>query len=732
MAVAFCGKRLFLARANIFKAQTRNSYIVLLPEIGEDLQEKNPLYSEETKLPDFKRVTFERCLAAVNKQSVEFEQNLSSLEKDIEKNENFNIFTDLITPIEESQVPLESTWGVTRALYFGDKRYMLGQCYPNINRRISVALGYKFCSKQIHKACKNALEDKNNKFTPEQERLIQKFILEGKLNGLELKSKKSQDFVKYYSGKISTEQTLFSKKLEAKTISFSRTVSNPHVMKDFPELFSKLVAQDPNNPHKGPWIITLRPHIVSTFLEYCSDRELRKEIWREDVLKCSLYKEREVQNSTSLENIRDYRKEVANHLGYKTFADMSMETKMAGSLENLNNFFDSLLEEARPAQEREIEELNKFAQERGFDDTLRQWDIPYWSRKQRRAIYQYEENVIQEYFPLPTVMVSMFKLLENLFNIKIEEYENPNVWNEDVRLYNIYDLDSSIIEPAAQFYFDPYVRDYKIKTNSNEGVMVPIRNRSKVCDRNPLAALIFNFMPPTSDKPSLLTFLDVVELFDKFGKALHHLLTKTNYIELAGLSNVEWDASDVSGQFMSNWVYESSVLSEMAKHYKTGEPMPQEAIDNLRNMRTFMAGYKLCEKLYLSRFDIQLHSTDEFWVQIMKRLWKQHFVIPEFKEDSHVCSFIDIFGGNFAAAYYTILWSEMIGADIFSAFQEIPSGDQEQQKLIGRRYKETFLYSGGSSSSNELFRRFRGRDPSVKALLKNLGLKVPVEKQINT
>ncbi|XP_051176572.1 uncharacterized protein LOC127291461 [Leptopilina boulardi] len=731
MAVAFCGRKLFLTRANIFKTPTRNSYIVLLPEIGEDLQEKNPLYSEETKLPDFKKVTFERCLAAVNKQSVEFEQNLMSLEKDIEKNENFNIFTDLINPIEEYQLPLESTWGVTRALFVGDKRYMPGKCFSNISRRIGSAMSYKYCNKQIHEACKKSLENKNNQWTTEQERLISKFILEGKLNGLDLKLKRSQELVTYYSDKTVKEQSLFAGKLEAKTIAYSLIVRDSSVMKDFPEYFLKLVTADPLNPHRGPWVINLRPHIVSTFLEYCSDRVLRKQIWREDVLKCSLYGEREVQNSTTLENIRDFRNEIAQLLNYKSYADMSMETKMAGTVQNVYDFFDTLLVEARPAQEREMEELNKFAQERGFDDTIKQWDIPYWSRKQQRALYQYEEKVIQEYFALPKVLESIFKLSENIFNIKIDEYYNPNVWHEDVRLFNIYDLDCSSTEPVAKFYLDPYIREHKIKSNSHEGYMIPMRGRSKICDTEPLAALIFNFVPSTSDKPSLLTFDDVVELFEKFGKAFHHLLTKTNYLELAGLSNVEWDASNISGHFMTNWVYESSVLSEMSKHYKTGEPLSSEMIENLKNKRTFMAGYKLCKKLYISRFDMLLYSTDEFWVPIMKRLWKQHFVIPEFKEDSHICSFSPIFSGNFGSAYYTELWSEMLGADAFSAFQEIPLGDEAQQKLIGRRYKDTFLASGGSCSSNELFRRFRGRDPSVKALLKNLGLKANPENQIN-
>ncbi|XP_015523020.2 probable cytosolic oligopeptidase A [Neodiprion lecontei] len=721
MAVSFCGKRIILTRSSLLKTPRRNGYIVLVPEIGEDLPGKNPLLKDDG-FPEFNRLSIEKCVAAIGKQSVEFEQGVRHIGETIEKMESPDIFNDVLNPMDDLAIPLDTTWGLAKTLYLGNQSLMPTKCYMNIHERARNARSSKYIIKPIYQACKNAKEDGSLKMTEEQRRLVSKFALEGKLNGFEV-APSNMDSFNLALFKIRERQTEFSDKLKVATEQFNHIVSDPNVVKDFPLEFLKSIAVDSSQPEKGPWKITLQSYIKNTFLEYCPDRNLRCKVWVADRQRSVPWTERHVATSVALEHLRDARARKAKYLGYKSYTHMSMETKMAGSVENIYNVLDSLLETAWPAQLQELDTLKSFAYDRGFESNLQLWDVPYWSRKQRTTLHGINEAHLQEYFPLPQVLSSLFKLLERLFDIKFIERKTADVWHQDVRLIDI--VEGNEIEPIASFYLDPYARqNEKVRIEESSGWMVAIRNRSTITQTNPLAALIFNFQPPHQDKPSLLTFKDLQVLFAKFGHALQHLLTKTNHCEVAGFSNVEWDAVGISSNFILNWLYEYSTLKDIGTHYKTGESLPKEIIEGLANIRSHMAGYTLCKELYLSRLDLELHlNADIFWLDLVKKLWKNHFAFALDKRDGHVCSFEDIFSGDWGAAYYSHLWAQMVAADAYSAFQEVAPGDEQQQAEIGKRFKDTFLSSGGACHPSEVFRRFRGRDPSPNALIKNLGLK---------
>lgn len=252
--------------------------------------------------------------------------------------------------------------------------------------------------------------------------------------------------------------------------------------------------------------------------------------------------------------------------------------------------------------------------------------------------------------------------------------------------------------------------------------MVGIKNRSEITDIKPLAALIFNFQPPTSENSSLLAFQEVKLLFQKFGQTLQHLLTKTRYSEVAGVSNIEWDAVDVCGHVLSHWLYNKSVIDTISSHITTKEKIPEELFETLLNVNKHMAGLDLSRELYLSALDLELHSSKEFWLDIVKNLWPQYQCFPLDKLDSHPCSFTQIFSEEWAAAYYSHVWSRLIAADVYSAFHEV-QGNEDEVVNVGKRFRDSFLALGGSCHPSEVFRKFRGRDPSPKALLKSLGLK---------
>ncbi|XP_019696713.1 probable cytosolic oligopeptidase A [Harpegnathos saltator] len=720
MAVSFCVRRIISTRQSFLKIPKRHGYIVLLPEIGDESSEKNPLL-KNNNLPEFNTITIEKCIAAIGRQTVEFEEKMKSLAEVIESTKDLDIFNDLLHTIEDAYLSLETTWGIAKTLYFGNQSVMPTKSYVFIHERASRAAVSKFNNASFYRVFKEALENKDIKLTHSQKRVLSKYVLEGTLNGLQLKGEDYELFVDDmdYIGRKVKE---YKGKYEAVTRVYSLTIQNEDVIQDFPEDFLKTIALDPKQFLLGPWKITLKPYIMEPFMEHCPDRKLRATIWDADVTRCSTYQEKSVQASVTLEEIRGRRNEQAQRLGYKHFAEMSMQTKMAGNLENLQNVLETLRSTARPIQDREIANLTDFAKDRGFTDIIRVWDVAYWSRKQCRFLYNCEDSVLRPYFPLSTVLSGLFEHIETLFNVKIVENKKADIWHKDVRFFDVFDLNVSSTVPMANFYLDPYARgEDKFRKEQDSGWVSTIKSKSKICDSNPLVALIFNFPPPMGDKPSLLSFKDVQILFQKFGHALQHLLTTVEYSDIAGLSFVDWDAVFICDYFMENWLYEPFVLRKISEHYETKEPLPMEIVEDIKKMRSHLAGYKLCKELYLSQLDLELHSSETFWVPIMKKLWPKYFALPLERRDVHVCSFEAIWSGSWAAAYFSKTWSQMIAADLYTAFQEVKF-DKSKQQEIGARFRNTFLALGGNYPAAEIFRKFRGRDPSPQALLDNSGL----------
>ncbi|XP_057329002.1 uncharacterized protein LOC130669879 [Microplitis mediator] len=726
MAISFCAKRIKILNSKYLNKVVvrRNGYIVLLPEIGEDLPEKDPLLKQDG-FPEFNKFSIERAITAVGKETVAYEQDIQQIEQRIMMKDKVDIVNDVINPMEISNSRLQTTWSIAKTLYFGNQSLMPTHYYESIHNNMAKVYTMPYMSYSLYKAWKNAATDEeiNSKLTVEQKRIVKKYALEGKLNGLDLDKNKTNRFM-YTLTKISTKRADFDRAIRFATSVFRTTISDRNILKEFPEDFLKLTAVNPDDWEKGPWKITLQPHIVDLFLKYCPERDHRWNVWQAYVGRGAMRGDRRLRTSSILEDIRDNKIEQAKVLGYKSYSHLSMETKIAGSLNNIYRVMDNLLETAYPAQKQEFNELSQFAKDQGFNKELLAWDIDYWSRKYANTILNYNNETIKNYFPLPYVLNGLFKLIENLFSIRIIEGQKPDVWHKDVKFFEIIDLKGSTDEPIAHFYFDPYERGRKMASAETACWMVPIQNKSTLTSKKPLVALIFNFKPPVNDDiPSLLTFDDVKYLFKQMGQALQHLLTRVNYSMLAGTSNVEWDAVGISGNFMVNWLYEPETIENISCHYKTNETIPPEQVSSIKRMRRHMSGYRLCKELYYGRLDLELHELPDFWVPIVTRLHKKHFVYPLDKMDSHITSWSTIFTDNWGAAYYSHLWSEMLAADVYSAFQEITNADEEQKKQTAERFRDTFLSLGGSVHASQIFRLFRGRDPNYEALLYNVGLK---------
>lgn len=719
MSLIQCGKRLLTNRKLYTSSRLQQGFIVLVPEIGEDAPEKNPLYQSDG-LPEFNHITIENCRAAIAKQTLDFERGIEEIEQNLDQKPCIDVFEEIIKPIEQLGNSLETTWGISKTLYLGNNTLMPTSSYMAIHDRARRARVAKYTSKKLHAAIKEELS-KDIQRSTEEFRILKKFDVEGKLNGLELGTK-STEILAYNLAMLSKQKSDFKFKHELSTNRHSQLVGDRTIVRDFPEDLLKATAVEPKYYMNGPWRFTLQPNVFMPLLEHCPSREIRWALWKANVNRGSMGEERQLATSLNVEEIRFLKAEIAKNLGYNTYVDMSMETKMAGSKEAVDKMLGLLLQRAKPAQDEELQNLLEFAAEKGFKtERLELWDIPYWRRKQQRVLFKYDESKLKEYFPLNTVLGGLFQLCEKLFNIVIKARSGVTTWHKDVRFYDIFESHSSA--PVAGFYLDPYARSEDKLRSQNAGWMVGIQSKSQITDSKPLAALIFNFEPPSGEMQSHLSLQEVKSLFQKFGHAMQHLLTRTSSAEVAGLSNVEWDAVEVSGNVLLHWLFNKSTIDSISCHCDSGDKLPESMFISLCEAQKHMAGFDLSRELYLSALDLELYSSRDFWVDIVKRLWPQYRSFNyDFKTDSHPCSFIQIFTEEWAAAYYSHLWARMLAADVYSAFHEVRD-DEQQVKDVGKRFRDTFLALGGSQHPSQIFREFRGRDPSPKALLKSLGLK---------
>lgn len=666
-------------------------------------------------------MTIEKCVATVGKQAYDVEKTIEKIEQTLSKNDKVDVFGDILNPIEKAENPLEVTWGVAKTLYLGNSSLMPTKSYLTIHERARKATVAKFNSQIIFQKLTEFRTAEQNLTNDQHKRLVDKYILEGRLNGIELDPKK-KEILNEILNKLRQEKTKFKDKLEISTKQFSHTINDYNLVREFPTELLMAMVQDPKSATTGPWKVTLEPHIFQRFMEYCPDDKLRWNVWQANVLKSGGYADRYLSNSVHIEEIRHLRKSQAKLLGFESFAEMSLKTKMADSLQTIQETLGNLLEHARPQQEKEISMLQQFAQRNGLSRALSIYDLPYWKRKHLINVYNLDLVRLRQYFPLPKVIAGLFQLAETLFNIKFKEHPNVDTWHENVVYFDILDLSKSDEIPIGGLYLDLYSREHtKICFQNANGWHVNIRNRCGVTNTRPLSALIFNFSALKPGAPALLSLADVKNLLSKFGNALQHLLTECDYSGVAGVSNVEWDAVETCGNVLVHFLYHPNVLKSMTANYTNQDPLPDDLIAALQEEWKHLAGYKLCEELYRSNLDLELHTKKDFWLDIVKRLWPQHIVFPLDKKDSHLCSFASIFSGQWGAAYYSHVWARLLAADVYSAFYEVQN-DPDSVKAVGKRFRETYLALGGSCHPSEVFRRFRGRDPCPKALLKSLGL----------
>jgi oligopeptidase A len=409
------------------------------------------------------------------------------------------------------------------------------------------------------------------------------------------------------------------------------------------------------------------------------------------------------------------REEESKLLGYENFAQVSLVPKMAESPAQVAAFLRDLAKRARPYAERDLAELREFAESELGMEELASWDLTYVSEKLKEKRYAFSDQEVKQYFTEPKVLEGLFKIVETLFEVAIRPDTAP-VWNPGVRFFRI----ERAGQLVGQFYLDPYARSGK----RSGAWMDDVRGRWARPEgrlQTPVAHLVCNFAEGVNGKPALLTHDNVITLFHEFGHGLHHLLTQVNDIGVAGISGVEWDAVELPSQFMENFCWEWDVLKHMTAHVDTSEPLPRVLFDKMIAAKNFQSGMQTLRQIEFALFDMRLHSepgSEARIQQVLDEVRREVAVVvpPQFNRMQH--SFSHIFAGGYSAGYYSYKWAEVLSADAYSAFEDAGVLDVP----TGRRYRESILEVGGSRPAEESFRAFRGRDPSIDALLRHQGM----------
>ena len=552
-----------------------------------------------------------------------------------------------------------------------------------------------------------------------KKKVIENAIRDFRLSGIDLESAEKERF-REIASELSSLGNQFSQNLLDATDAWHVDIEERQGVAGIPDNALDLASQTAEEAGVVGWRFTLQAPSYLAVITYADDRALREKIYRAYVTRASETGPNagEWDNSEIINQILRLRREQAKLLGFMHYADYSVATKMAGSSDEIFDFLEQLSGRSRKIGEKEVTELEEFAaSDLGFE-RLEPWDYAYASEKLRQHRYDFSQEALRPYFPLPQVMKGMFDIVGRLFGIRVERASAPTIWHEDVQFFRIVDRKEEI---RGYFYVDLFSRKHKRggawmadcvgRRLTPEGLQLPV------------AFLTCNFSAPLEDQPSLLTHEEVMTLFHEFGHGLHHMLTKVEVAGVAGINGVPWDAVELPSQFLENWCWEREALDVISGHVESGQKLPQELLRKMRDAKNFQSAMQMCRQLEFSLFDMKLHTefdpdgnatVQDVLNQVRDRV--SVVKVPPFNRFQN--SFGHIFAGGYAAGYYSYKWAEVLSADAFSLFEE----EGIFNSATGQSFLVNILEKGGSEEPMTLFESFRGRKPNVDALLRHSGL----------
>ena len=569
-------------------------------------------------------------------------------------------------------------------------------------------------NEQLFKRVKNVYDKRDEySLTTEEKTLLDKRYKSFSRNGANLsEDKKSR--LREIDTALSKLSLQFGENVLAETNDYELHLTNEEDLNGLPESAKEAAAAIATSKEKEGWVITLDYPSYIPFMKYAQNRELRKELSL--AFGSRAFKGNEQDNQANVLEIVKLRHERANLLGYDTHAHFVLEERMAKTPENVINFLNNILEKAKPAAQREFEQLESFAKSKDNIDQLQKWDSAYYSEQLKQQLFSLDDEQLKPYFKLENVIDGVFKVAEKLFGLQFEQVSDVDIYHEDVKTYRVTDTDGNYI---ALFYADFHPRKGK-----RGGAWMTSFKGQKIQDgvnERPHVSNVCNFTPSTPTKPSLLTFNEVTTLFHEFGHGLHGMLANTTYPSLSGTS-VFWDFVELPSQVLENWCYEKEALEIFATHYETGEVIPMDLVQKIKDAATFQEGMQTLRQLSFGLLDMQWHGQDPAAITDVKAFetdaFKDTSLYPSTKETCMSTSFSHIFQGGYSAGYYSYKWAEVLDADAFEYFKEQGIFNPE----IGKKFQEHVLSKGGTEDPMVLYKRFRGKEPQPEALLRRAGL----------
>lgn len=677
-------------------------------------------------LPLFAAITPEQVGQAIPALLSELNESLSALEASLElrlgQSESLR-WEEVMEPLHQLGERLRWSWGVVSHLNGVCNTPALRQAHQQQQGAV-VQFGNRAGQSRLIYRALEALQANASQLDATQHRILAAELRDMQLRGVGLEGQEQQAF-NAASERLAELATAFGNHVLDATSGWSLTLNSEDELTGLPASLRQLLAQAATDAGENGWRLGLDMPRVVPFLKFSKRRDLREKVYRAQVGKAA---SGELDNNPLIAQILELKLKQAQLLGYANWAEVSLASKMAGSVHEVEGLLEDLRAAAFPVAQQELAALAACASRHGAPEAaeLKPWDVSYWAEVLRQESFELNSEALRPWFSLEQVLQGLFVLCQRLFDIQIvaADGEAP-IWHSDVRYFQV--LEASSGEPLAGFYLDPFSRP---GSKRGGAWMDECLGRSRSATGEPVlpvAYLICNQSPPVGDTPSLMTFDEVETLFHEFGHGLQHMLTTVERPQAAGINNVEWDAVELPSQFMENWCYDRATLMGMARHWQSGAPLPEAEYQKLLAARTFMAGGATLRQVHLALTDLRLHSqwspeSGESPDQLRRQIAATTTVLEPIAEDAFLCAFGHIFAGGYAAGYYSYKWAEVLSADAFSAFEEVGLEQEEEVVATGRRFRDTVLSLGGSRSPAEVFEAFRGRQPSSEALIRHSGL----------
>jgi oligopeptidase A len=678
----------------------------------------NPLL-DFSGLPRYTEVQPEHVTPAVDQL---LQHNRETVEQVLSNNaaptwENF------VLPLDDANEKMSRAWGqvshLNAVMNSAELREVYNENLPKITQYYA-ELGQNLALFAKYKSLRQSKEYES--LSAARKKIIENELRDFRLSGAELPDEKKARFLEIQEA-LSSLCSRFSDNLLDATNDYSLLISNEAELSGIPADDQQAAAEAATAADKKGWLFTLKAPSYMPVLQYADNRSLREKLYVAYSQRASEYGKSDWDNTPLITQILQLRAEEAQLLGYANYAELSLASKMANTPQQILSFLRELAQHARPLAEKDLSELRDFAQTKLSMHDLQSWDIGYASEKLRQQRYAFSEQDVKQYFPEDAVIAGMFNVVQKIYGLTLRASIAPT-WHDAVRFFDVCDADGKLI---GQFYMDLYAR------NSKRGGawMDDAITRRKIMPglhlaggiQTPVAYLNCNFAPPVGGKPALFTHDEVLTLFHEFGHGLHHLLTEVEELGVSGISGVEWDAVELPSQFMENFCWEWDVLCSMTRHVDSGEKLPRVLFDKMLAAKNFQIGMQTLRQIEFSIFDMKIHSDfdpqgEKTVLDVLAEVRKEVAVIIPPAYNRFANSFSHIFAGGYAAGYYSYKWAEVLSADAYSLFEEHGVLNAE----IGARFRKEVLAVGGSRDAMESFVAFRGREPSIDALLRHNGL----------